>query len=149
MTDLFPDKARMVRSANALLAILSVAPVVYILIAAVVTSGGRGFARNQDIVPLLFVALAGVSVANVALMVLFQLRWRPVAGMSQFAALSRVYLTVSLGGVVSEAHSIYGLVLTLLSGSILYLIGFSLVAWMSLLWVRARFKQNVANIPSA
>ena len=145
---MFPDKATMVRSANALLAILSIAPVLWIVTAAMITSGGRGLARDQNIVPLLFPALVAVSIANFGVMVLYQMRWRPVAGMPQFVAVNRVGLAVSLGAILSEAHSIYGLVLTLLSGSIFYVVGFTLFAWASLLWVRARFKQNLANISS-
>ena len=145
---MFPDKARMVRSANALLAILSIAPVVYIVTAAMVTFGGRGLARDQNIIPLLFPALAAVSIANFGVMVWYHMRMRPVPGMSQFVAVNRVGLAVSLGAILSEAHSIYGLVLTLLSGSIFYVVGFSMFGWTCLLWVRARFKQNLAHIPS-
>jgi len=60
----------MVRSANALLFILGIAPAVYIIIATEVTFGGRGLASNQDIVPLLFPVLVAVSVGNVGIMVL-------------------------------------------------------------------------------
>jgi hypothetical protein len=136
----------MVRSANALLAILCIAPVVYIIIATELALGRRGFAGNPGIVPLLFPALVGVSIANIGIMVLLQMRWRPMAGKAQYDPVTRVYLIVSMGAILSEAHSIYGLILTLLSGSIFYVIGFTLVTWVSLLWVRERFKRNLANI---
>jgi hypothetical protein len=69
-----------------------------------------------------------------------------MAGKAQYDPVTRVYLIVSMGAILSEAHSIYGLILTLLSGSIFYVIGFTLVTWVSLLWVRERFKRNLANI---
>ena len=143
---MFPDKARTVRSANALLAILCIAPVVYIIIAAELALGGRGFAGNPGIVPLLLPALVGVSIANIGTMILLQMRWQPMAGKAQYDPVTGVYLIVSMGAILSEAHSIYGLILTLLSGSIFYVIGFTLVTWVSLLWVRERFKRNLANI---
>ncbi|HYU87203.1 MAG TPA: hypothetical protein VEL52_00685 [Candidatus Bathyarchaeia archaeon] len=37
--------------------------------------------------------------------------------------------------------------MTLLSGSIFYGVGFSLVAWAFLFWVRGRFKQNLGKLP--
>ena len=54
---------------------------------------------------------------------------------------------MSLGAVLSEAHAIYGLVLTLLSGSIFYGIGFTILTWASLWWVWKRFKQSLASLP--
>lgn len=126
---MFPDKAKMVRVANALLAILGLAPLVYIITAAMVMFGTRGFAGNPEIIPLLFPAFVAVSIANVGVTVWSQIRWRPMAGKAEYGPVSRVYYVVSLGAILSEAHSIYGLVLTLLSGSMFYVIGFSLVAW--------------------
>lgn len=144
---MFPDKAKMVRVANALLAVLGLAPLVYVIMAIELMFVGRGFAGNRDIVPLLFPAFVAASIANVGVTIWSQMRWRPMAGKAEYGPVSKVYYIVSLGAILSEAHSIYGLLLTLLSGSIFYVIGFSLVAWVSLLWVRARFKQNLANIP--
>jgi hypothetical protein len=53
------------------------------------------------------------------------------------------------GSILSEAHAIYGMVLTLLSGSIFYGIGFSILTWASLWWVWKRFKQSLASLPDA
>ena len=58
-------------------------------------------------------------------------------------------MKMATGAILSEANAIYGLVLTLLSGSILYGIGFTIVAWASLWWVRKRFKQNLPSLPNA
>src|SRR5260370_29166092 len=68
---MFPDKAKMVRNANAILLMLAVAPVVYLVIAALVTSG-KGLARDPSIVPALFFAFAVVSLVNIGVMVFFQ-----------------------------------------------------------------------------
>jgi hypothetical protein len=68
---------------------------------------------------------------------------------ARYDPIGRAYLIASLGSVQSEAHAIYGLVLTLLSGSIFYGIGFTIVTWASLWWVRTRFKQSLASLPDA
>lgn len=146
LTNVFPDKSKLMRNANALLAMFGIAPVVYLVIATGVTFGGRGLARNMDVVPILFLGLLAVSITNIGVTAFFQTSRRIMAERARYDPLGRVYLIFSLGAVLSEAHSIYGLVLTLLSGSIFYGIGFSLVTWASLLWVRARLKQNLANI---
>ena len=137
----------MARASNVLLAVLGLAGVIYIIIAALVTSVGKGFARNQDIISLLFPILIVVSLADAGVTIFTQTRWRPMAGRAQYDPVTRVYLIVSTGAILSEAHSVFGLLLTLFSGSIFYLVGFSIVACVSLLWVRARFKQNLARIP--
>ena len=68
---------------------------------------------------------------------------------ARYDPINRAYLIMATGAVLSEAHAIYGLVLTLLSGSIFYGIGFTIVTWTSLWWVRKRFKQNLASLPDA
>jgi hypothetical protein len=146
---MFPDKSKLTRNANALLAMFGIAPVVYLVIAAGLTFGGRGLARNLDIVPILFVELLAVSIANIGVTAFFQTSRRIMAERARYDPLGRVYLIFSLGAVLSEAHSIYGLVLTLLSGSILYGIGFSLATWICLIWVRDKFKQNLRKLPDA
>jgi len=69
---MFPDKAKMVRNANALLLVLAVAPVVYMVIAALVTFGKGGLARDPSIVPWLFYGLVIVSLVNIGTMVFIQ-----------------------------------------------------------------------------
>ena len=144
---MFPDKAKMVRNANAILLMLAVAPVVYPVIAALVTSG-KGLARDPSIVPALFFAFVVVSLVNIGVMVFFQTSKRVLSGRSSYDPVGRTYLVMSTGAVIAEAHAIYGLVLTLLSGSIFYSIGFSFVAWVCLGWVRARFKMNLGKLPN-
>jgi len=70
---LFPDKAKMVRSANALWLILAVAPALYLAIAALVTLEG-GLASDQTFVLVLLFGLAFVSAANISLTVFLQTR---------------------------------------------------------------------------
>lgn len=55
---------------------------------------------------------------------------------------------MATGAILSEAHALYGLVLTLLSGVVFYGIEFSIVTWASLWWVWQRFKQNLASLPN-
>lgn len=144
---MFPDKARMVRSANMLWLILTVAPVLYLVTAAIVTYGKPGLARDENLILPLFIGLLVASIANIGFTVFIQTSKNVMQIRAGYDPIGRVFLRMSTGSVLSEAHSIYGLVLTLLSGSILYGIGFSLISWASLLWVRGRFKQNLAKLP--
>jgi hypothetical protein len=146
---LFPDKAKMIRSANTLFAILAVAPVLYLVTATLATFGKLGFARDPNIIPLLFLGLALVSLANIGLTIFVQTSTKMMIERARYDPIGGAYLIASLGAVQSEAHAIYRLVLMLLSGSIFYGIGFTIVAWASLWWVWKRFKQNLASLPDA
>lgn len=146
---MFPDKAKMIRNANALLVMLAVAPLLYLVIAAPLTFGKGGLARDQSIIPVLFYSLVIVSLANIGIMVFVQTSRSFMSERGRYDPVGRSYLIMSTGAILSEAHAIYGLVLTLLSGLIFYAIGFSLVAWACLWWVRARFKMNLGKLPNA
>ena len=146
---MFPDKAKMVRNANALLLMLAVAPVVYLVIAALVTFGKGGFARDQNIIPVLFFAFVVVSLVNIGIIVFVQTSKSIMSERGRYDPVGRTYLVMSTGAVLAEAHAVYGLVLTLLSGSIFYAIGFSFVAWACLWWVRDKFKMNLGKLANA
>jgi F0F1-type ATP synthase membrane subunit c/vacuolar-type H+-ATPase subunit K len=146
---MFPDKAKMVRNANMLLLVLAVAPVAYLVIAALVTFGKGGLARDPSIVPVLFYGLVIVSLVNIGTMVFIQTSKSIMSERGRYDPVGRTYWIMSKGAILAEAHAVYGLVLTLLSGSIFYVIGFSLVAWACLWWVRDKFKMNLGKLPSA
>ena len=146
---MFPNKGKMVRSANFLFVIFSVAPGLYQVLAALATFGKPGFARDPNIIPWLFIGLALVSLANIGVAVLVQSSTKLMSERARYDPINRAYLIMATGAVLSEAHAIYGLVLALLSGSIFYGIGFTIVTWTSLWWVRKRFKQNLASLPDA
>jgi len=59
------------------------------------------------------------------------------------------YLVLSTGAILSEALAVYGLVVALLSGSIIYAVGFSLATWACLIWVRGKFQRNLGKLPNA
>jgi hypothetical protein len=145
---MFPDKAKMVRSANALFVIFAVAPELYLVLAALATFGKPGFVRDPNVIPLLFLGLALVSLASIGVTIFVQTSRKLMSERARYDPINRTYLIMATGAVLSEAHAIYGLVLTLLSGSVFYGIGFSIVAWASLWWVRRRFKQNLASLPN-
>jgi len=145
---LFPDKAKMVRSANALFVTLAVATGVYLVIAILLTFGKPGFARDPNIIPWLFLGLALVSLANIGVTVFVQTSKKLMSERLRYDPISRTYLIMSTGAILSEAHAIYGLVLTLLSGSVFYGVGFTIVALASLWWVWKRFKQSLASLPN-
>jgi F0F1-type ATP synthase membrane subunit c/vacuolar-type H+-ATPase subunit K len=146
---MFPDKAKMVRSANVFFVILAVAPVLYLAVAVQVTSGKTGLARDSSIIPVLFIGLALFSLANIAVTIFCQTSAKVMSERARYDPMGRTYVKMFLGAVLSEAHAIYGLVLTLLSGIIFYGIGFSIVTWASLWWVWKRFKQNLESLPNA
>lgn len=145
---MFPDKAKMVRSANALFVTLAVATGVYLVIAILLTFGKPGFARDPNIIPWLFLGLALVSLANIGVTVFVQTSKKLMSERLRYDPISRTYLIMSTGAILSEAHAIYGLVLTLLSGSVFYGVGFTIVALASLWWVWKRFKQSLASLPN-
>ena len=139
----------MVRSANLLFLVFAVAPVVYLVTAFLATFGRSGLARDPSIIPVLFIGLALVSLTTIRLTVFVQTSKKVMPDRARYDPISRTYLIMSTGAILSEAHSIYGLVLTLLSGSIFYGMGFTIVTWATLLWVRKRFKQNLPKLPNA
>jgi len=145
---MFPNKAKMVRRANLLFVIFAFAPDLYLVTATLATLGKPGFARDPNVIPLLFLGLALVSLANISATVFVQTSRKLMLERARYDPIGRAYLIASLGAVLSEAHAIYGLVLTILSGSIFYGIGFTIVAWASLWWVRKLFKQNLASLPN-
>jgi len=145
---MFPNKAEMVRRANTLLVMLAVAPVLYLVVAFLVTFGKPGFEGNPVFVSVFFVVLALVSLANIGFTVFIQTSKKLMSSRASIDPVGRTFHIMSLGAVLSEVHTVYGLALTLVSGSILYGIGFSIVTWASLWWVRKRFKQNLGNLPN-
>lgn len=146
---MFPDKAKMVRTVNTLLLVFAVAPIVYLVTAAPVTFGKGGLARDSNIVPPLFLGLVIVSVLNIGTIAFIQTSKSIMSERAGYDPLRPVFLKMSTGAVLAEAIAIYGLVITLLSGEILYGIGFSLVTWACLWWVREKFKQNLGKLPNA
>ena len=145
---MFPDKAKMVRTANTLLLVFAVAPIVYLVTATTVTSGKGGLARDSNIIPPLFFGLVIVSVLNIGTIAFIQTSKSIMPERGRYDPLGRVFTKMSTGVVLSEALAIYGLVITLLSGEILYGIGFSLATWACLWWVREKFKQNLGKLPN-
>jgi F0F1-type ATP synthase membrane subunit c/vacuolar-type H+-ATPase subunit K len=129
--------------------IFAIASGFYLAIAVLVTFGKPGFARDPSIIPWLFLGLSLASLASIGVTIFVQTSTRLMSERASYDPIGRTFQIMSLGAVLSEAHAIYGMVLTLLSGSILYGIGFTVVAWASLWWVWKRFKQNLASLPHA
>src|SRR4029077_16299910 len=90
---MFPDKAKMVRNANAILLVLAVAPLVYLATAAPLTFKG-GLARDQSIVPCLFYILVIVSLANIATIVFFQTSKSIMSERGRYDPVGRTYLVM-------------------------------------------------------
>jgi len=121
---MFPNKAAMVRRANALLVMLAVAPLVYLVIALLVTFGKPGFAGNPVFISVFFIVLASVSVANIGFTVFTQTSKKLMSAKARYDPAGSIFQVMSLGAVLSEVHAVYGLALTLVAGSIMYGIGF-------------------------
>src|SRR6266699_4112273 len=114
---MLPVKAKMVRSANFLFVTLAVAPVLYLVTAVLATFGKPGLARDPNIIPWLFLGLAIVSLASIGLTVFVQTSTKLMSERGRYDPIGRTYMIGSIGAILSEAHAIYGLVLTLVSGS--------------------------------
>ena len=143
------SKAKMVRRANMLVIQLAVAPVIYLIIAALLELGGESFATSPGFVLQVLFVLIWLSLAVIGITVFVQTSKSLMSGRARYDPIGRAFRVMSLGAILSEQHAVLGLILTFLSGSMFYLVGFSLVAWTSLWWVRKRFKQNLASLPDA
>jgi len=139
----------MVRRANMLVVQLAVAPVIYLIIAALLELGGASFATDPGFVLQVLSVLIFLSLAVTGITVFVQTSKSLMSGRARYDPIRRAFQIMSLGAILSEQHAVLGLILTFLSGSIFYLVGFSLVAWASLWWVRQRFMQNLGTLPNA
>ena len=138
------------RAANGLFLLLVATPGVYILIVYVylVTLEGPGFAADRPgFVQLLFLSLLAASFATLAVVVFTQTSKKFMAERARLNIIGWVFNVFAMGLILSEALTIYGLLITLFSGSIIYVIGFALSTWTCQLVVRTRFKQNLQRIP--
>jgi len=138
----------MIKRANALWASLMVGPLLLILAigSVVLESGGLGNTDASFLNSLLIVILI-VSVADLGIIVYTQTSQRFLASRAKRDVLGRTFQRLSLGSVMSEAFTVYGCLLTLLSGSLIYIVAFSSASWLLLIWVRTRFTANLENIP--
>ena len=145
----FPDKTRMVKVANVLLLELAILPVIFLVVAVLSELGGGSYATNPGFVLQVLFVLILLSLAVVGITFFVQTSKSLTSGRASYDPIGRAFQVMSLGAILSEQHAVFGLILTFLSGSIFYLVGFSLVAWTSLWWVRKRFRQNLARLPNA
>jgi len=146
---MFPDKTRMVRNANLLLLQLAIAPVIFLVVVVLLELGGASLATDPGFVLQVLFVLILLSLAVIGITFFVQTSMSLMSGRASYDPMGRAFQVMSLGAILSEQHAVLGLILTFLSGSIFYLVGFSLVAWASLWWVRKRFKQNLASLPDA
>ena len=142
------SKAKMVRRANMLVIQLAVAPVIYLIIAALLELGGASFATSPGFVLQVLFVLILLSLAVIGITVFVQTSKSLMSGRARYDPIGRAFQVMTLGAILSEQHAVLGLILTFLSGSIYYLVGFSLVAWTSLWWVRQRFMQSLGTLPN-
>ena len=111
---------------------LAVAPVIYLIIAALLELGGASFATSPGFVLQVLFVLILLSLAVIGITVFVQTSKSLMSGRARYDPIGRAFQVMTLGAILSEQHAVLGLILTFLSGSIYYLVGFSLVAWTSL-----------------
>jgi len=145
---MFPDKTRMVKIANLLLLQLAIAPVIFIVVAFLLELGGASLATNPGFVLQVLFVLILLSLAVIGITVFVQTSKSLMSGRVRYDPMGRAFQVMSLGAILSEQHAVFGLILTFLSGLTFYLVGFSLVAWTSLWWVRQRFMQSLGTLPN-
>jgi hypothetical protein len=139
----------MVKTANVLLLQLAIAPVIYLLVAVLLELEGASLAASPGFVLQVLFVLILLSLAVIGITYFVQTSKSLMSGRAGYDPIGRTFLLMSLGAILSEQHAVLGLILTFLSGSVFYLVGFSLVAWTSLWWVWKRFKQNLPKLPNA
>ena len=144
---LFPDYQSIVKRANALWVILMAAPLAYVLTPVAVIdnycisclrSEGVLTNLNADSLRLLLLALSVTGAFAIGVIAYAQTSTRFLASIQKRDPIRRAFLVFSFSSILSEAIATYGLIPTLLSGSLLYVIGFSSVSWILLVWVRTR-----------
>src|SRR2546425_8534862 len=145
---MFPDKTRIVKIANLLLLQLAIAPLIFLVVAVLLELGGASFATDPGFVLQVFFVLILLSLAVIGITVFVQTSKSLMSESARYDPIGRAFQVMSLGAILSEQHAVLGLILTFLSGSIFYLVGFSLVAWTSLWWVRQRFVQSLGTLPN-
>src|SRR2546427_202525 len=125
---MFPDKTRMVRNANLLLLQLAIAPVIFLVVAVLLELGGASLATDPGFVLQVLFVLILLSLAVIGITFFVQTSMSLMSGRASYDPMGRAFQVMSLGAILSEQHAVLGLILTFLSGSIFYLVGFSLVA---------------------
>jgi len=118
----------MVKTANILLLQLAIAPVIYLVVAVLLELRGASLAANPGFVLQVLFVLILLSLAVIGITYFVQTSKSLMSGRARYDPIGRVFQVVSLGAILSEQHAVFGLILTFLSGSVFYLVGFSLVA---------------------
>lgn len=136
----------MVRRARILWLLLMAAPAIYLVFAYLLFNSGLGN-TDSDQIQLLLLGLLIVSASNLGFVIFTQTSRRYQPMLASKDPIAWVFRVLVMGSVFSEPLAIYGLVLTILSGSLVYAVAFSLASWASLLWVRTRFTKNVERLP--
>ena len=111
--------------------------------------GGASFATDPRFVLQVLFVLILLSLAVIGITFFVQTSMSLMSGRASYDPMGRAFQVMSLGAILSEQHAVLGLILTFLSGSIFCLVGFSLVAWTSLWWVRHRFMQSLGTLSNA
>jgi len=122
---------------------------IFLVVAVLLELGSASFATDPGFVLQVLFVLILLSLAVIGITFFVQTSKSLMSGRASYDPIGRSFQVMSLGAILSEQHAVLGLILTFLSGSVFYLVGFSLVAWTSLWWVWKRFKQNLASLPDA
>ena len=104
---------------------LAVAPVIYLIIAALLELGGASFATSPGFVLQVLFVLILLSLAVIGITFFVQTSMSLMSGRASYDPMGRAFQVMSLGAILSEQHAVLGLILTFLSGSIFYLVGFN------------------------
>src|SRR6267143_1662674 len=110
----------MIKRANSLWTSMMVGPLLLNLAigGVVLESGGLGNTDAGSLNSVLIVILI-VSVADLGIIIYTQTSQRFLASRAKRDVLGRTFQRLSLGSVMSEAFTVYGCLLTLLSGSLI------------------------------
>ncbi len=138
----------MIMRARVLWLILMVAPASYVQVAFPISSGSSGLGSTDvGSIQLLFLGLLVLSASNLVFVTFTQTSKRFQPSLASKDPIGWVFQTLAIGSILSEALAVYGLVLTLVSGSLAHVVAFSLASWASLIWVGTRFTRNLRRLP--
>jgi hypothetical protein len=135
-----------VKKVKPVMILFGVSPVIYIVMAFLAVYGKPGLAGNPTMIPLLIVGVLIADAITIGFLIFVQRTPKFRTFKSGYGAAHQVYTVASIGGVLSESLTVYGLLVALLSGLIIYLVGSAIATWICLFWVWENFNENLGKI---
>jgi len=145
LPEMFPDKHSAVRRANIVWGLHTASPILFIFGSIPFGLGEMGLDPTYQSLWLPFIL--AVSMSDIVIIFYFQFG-KKIEGICERrkGILGGAYQQLSVSSRLSMSLSIYGFVLTLFSGMLIYVLAYSAFAWVLLVWVRMRFDSKISMV---